>query len=1023
MAKILGLDLGMASVGFGLVDYDDQAGSIIMANSHIFEAAENPENGSSLAAPRRMARLARRVVHRRAVRKREIKFLLGKHALDVMNPAAKLPWEHSPNAWDLRRDALTRRLPDTELARILLHIAKRRGFQSNSKSAEANDDEGKIAKQGMKELEEKMLAAGARTIGAYLAGQEKKRNHPSEYSHTVRRDLLREEIKIIFAKQRELGNNKASTALEQAYAATAFFQRPIKDVAGMVGYCALEPQERRAPRYAYSSELFLLHSRLNNLLIKHRDGQEITLDNEQRQRIIALAHSQKEIKFSRLRKELELGDDATFNLVSYRKTADDQKDFAAIRKKAEDAPFANMKGWHALREILEPFGKTAWQNLVAGRTLLDEVARILSFYKDDIEIAKQLSGLNLSSEQVAALSTITDFKKTINLSLKAVTNILPFMQQGQRYDEACANAGYHHSQKENRGLAFLPPPEKTGNPVVDRALSQTCKVVNAIIRRYGIFDAVHIELARDMGKSFEDRKKIEREIKKSQERKISERAEAAETIFNCDPERLTSEQFVKYRLWKEQQGHCLYTGSYIEPQTLRDATATEIDHILPHRRSYDDSWMNKVLCLTAANREKGDKTPFEWLGGTKSWDGIEVMASKMPRPKQQRILTQNFTEDVENKWKSRHLNDTRFIVRHLKNHIEINLGLGEGRRVKCFNGSMTAHLRGAWGLHKNRAESDLHHAQDAIVLACATAGMIQKITAWSKQEQRSQGIEKPRPPLPWENFRADVKETLGQAFVSRMPVRKVTGEAHKATIKQLRQDTAGGRMIVQRIPLGKLTPDLLERMVDKPRNIRLYELLRDRLAAYGNKPDKAFKEPIYMPLAAEKVAKGQKPPIIRGINVLADDKSGLEVRGGIAPNGGMVRVDVFQKAGKYYLCPIYVAQLHANRKKQQPLPCKVITSGKLEEQWQELDARYDFCFSLFKNDLVRLVKGNGTEIYGYYYGTDRSNGAIHVKAHDASVTWRGNGVQNLKTFEKYTVDYFGNCHRVKQEKRQDALAK
>ena len=81
---------------------------------------------------------------------------------------------------------------------------------------------------------------------------------------------------------------------------------------------------------------------------------------------------------------------------------------------------------------------------------------------------------------------------------------------------------------------------------------------------------------------------------------------------------------MKYRLWKEQEGLCPYSGEYIKPELLRDPVATQIDHILPHSRSYDDSYMNKVLCFTDENQRKGNMTPYEYLGGSPLWEKLEA---------------------------------------------------------------------------------------------------------------------------------------------------------------------------------------------------------------------------------------------------------------------------------------------------------------------------------------------------------------------------------------------------------------
>lgn len=73
MTYTLGIDIGIASIGFAGVDLEN--GAIRFCGVHIFEAAENPKDGASLAQPRREKRGLRRVIRRRAQRKLAIRRL------------------------------------------------------------------------------------------------------------------------------------------------------------------------------------------------------------------------------------------------------------------------------------------------------------------------------------------------------------------------------------------------------------------------------------------------------------------------------------------------------------------------------------------------------------------------------------------------------------------------------------------------------------------------------------------------------------------------------------------------------------------------------------------------------------------------------------------------------------------------------------------------------------------------------------------------------------------------------------
>ena len=281
----------------------------------------------------------------------------------------------------------------------------------------------------------------------------------------------------------------------------------------------------------------------------------------------------------------------------------------------------------------------------------------------------------------------------------------------------------------------LPP---TRNPVVDRALSQTRKVINAIIRNYGMPDRIHLEMARDLSRSFSERRKIE----KLQKDNRNSRLEAAEHLREILGREAGSEDIYKYRLWKEQKNYCLYSGNKIEIAQLRDPLALEIDHAIPRSRSFNDSWNNKVLVFTKENRNKRNLIPYEYLKDKKdAWDRFLGLIEPLPRAKQRFISKVEVSRDAEDQWKSRHLNDTRYIAREIKSHLEENLNLLDSGRnnVRVRNGRLTAWLRWQWGLGhlKNRADDDRHHALDAILVACASENIAQTISYFSSRLENS----------------------------------------------------------------------------------------------------------------------------------------------------------------------------------------------------------------------------------------------------------------------------------------------
>jgi CRISPR-associated endonuclease Csn1 len=161
-------------------------------------------------------------------------------------------------------------------------------------------------------------------------------------------------------------------------------------------------------------------------------------------------------------------------------------------------------------------------------------------------------------------------------------------------------------------------------------------------------------------------------------------------------------------------------------------------------------------------------------------------------------------------------------------------------------------------------------------------------------------------------------------------------------------------------------------------------------------------------------------PIIRAIKINAGKTTGIPIRDGIASNDTMLRSDVFTKAGKFHLIPVYVH--HAVAKK---LPNRAIVQSKDEDEWTVIDENFTFCFSLYPNDLVRVQQKNKAPIIGYYSSCHRGTGNINLWAHDRNQQIgkdgmiEGIGVKTALSVEKFNVDVLGNIFPAPPEKRRD----
>lgn len=1054
MSYTMGLDIGITSVGWAVLDWEKER--ILDLGVRLFPGAENPKDGSSLAAPRREARGARRRTRRKAQRMRDIRQLIVSHAIlsqrEMDNLFAKAFFT---TPWELRAAALDRSLSPEEFSRVLIHIAKHRGFRSNrtvspeDKRASAQE-EGK-ANAAIKANQNLLEQGGYRTIGEMLCNDEKfidhKRNKGGDYRNTVARSELKKEIQIIFEKQRALGNKSASAELEKEY--LDIFSRQLPFASGdmiekMTGACTLEPSCKRAPKAAWTSERFILLSKIANLSIRS-EGKKYVLAPDDMKIIEQMAYKQSKVTYKQIRAAFETAKVWVFaELPSKRNDSD---------KDPEEKTFVELKAFHSFRKaITNSLGKAYWENLVStSPQTMDILAMGLTFRKTDEDIRAYLTERGIDGKLIEAVLPL-NFSGVVNLSLEAMGRLIPHMEHGLRYDGACVQAGYHHSNlkggDERTSLLPLPDSEEIRNPVVLRALTQTRKVVNAIIRKYGPPEAIHIELARELAKSKDDRNKI----KKMQDENFNEKKRLSEDYERTYGRKPNSSDLLKLRLWKEQGGFCPYSGKYIDPSLAfmsEDGTYAEIDHIIPYSRSLNDSYINKVLVIGSENRNKRNMTPYEYFGKEgPEWEEFVARVDSTFKGKGNKkaefLKKRDFDEDEAAQMKDRSLGDTRYITRYAANWMEKSLIFSDPARkqpVLRLNGQATSILRVRWGINalKNREESDLHHALDACVVAAATPAMIKRISdASSERELGVIKMENPadkrsRLPEPWHRFRKEVEarlspdpaekirefgltnysedylKSLKPVFVSRKPDRKATGAAHQETIRSAKYLADG--MTAVKTPLTSVKKEDLERMVGKDRDNDLYEDLKARLEAFDNKPDKAFKEDF-----RRRTKNGSPGPVVRSVKLLSPGTSGVPVRNGIASNGSMVRVDVYSKNGKFFLIPYYVDDIAKGIVKN-----RAITNKKEESQWRLVDSSYEFRFSLFYNDLVFLDDGKGKKCFAYYLGTDRSTGALSFILPAGEESFRS-GVQSAKVFEKYQVDVLGNYHKVKREKPPHELA-
>ena len=1125
-----GFDIGIASVGWAVLSET----RIVNLGVRAFDKAETAKEGESLNLARRKARLLRRRLRRRAWRLTKLARLLKKAGLiNDVNTLKQPPTKGfaTPNLWQLRLEALDRKLSPEEWARVIYHLCKHRGFHWVSKAERLKEDgaseTGKV-KIGLASTKKLIQDKNYRTAAEMVLAEfpDAQRNKHAEYTKALERELLDAEFVKLFDAQRIFNNPHASDELQAKLLdrKTGLFWAQKPSLSGeklleMLGHCTFEKAEYRAPKASFSGERHVWLTKLNNCRIVV-DGITRPLNDQELQLALPMPYAQaSDLTFKQLRAALVkkglLQDSFKFTGLSY-------PSVVQLEDKAKDPEISvliKIPAFQELRTTLKKSGlETEWEGMVSAAMdgkpeLLDQVAWVLSVYKEDEEVERELSKLPLPNTKamIEALGGIR-FDKFSNLSLKALHNILPHMEQGLRYDEAVALIPEygHHSQLKVHGedaQKYLPPfysgRDKDGrlifnedmdvprNPVVLRALNQARKVMNALIKKYGAPHQVHIEMARDLSKPFDERRKIKLEQEDFRDKNKIARDKFNE-VFNATGE-LKGREFEKWQLYNEQECKCAYSGGVLDIHRLFELGYVEIDHALPYSRSFDDSKNNRVLVLARENRNKGNQTPFEYLDGASNsarWHEFEIYVNTNKayrQAKRNRLLKKEFGGKEAEGFRDRNLNDTRYICRFFKNYVERFLKLAdtsESKRCVVVSGQLTAFLRARWGLTKVRANSDRHHALDALVVAACSHSMVKRMSDYSRRKElvkvregfvdiETGEVVNPAMfdqlnthfPNPWEHFYHEVKarlytddlaelrthlEKLGNysdddlakvkpLFVSRAPQRLNSGAAHKETIYGQPESLKAQGGVTQKIAVTRLTLKDMDSLIDPHRNAKLYEAIAAWLSKRDANEKRAKEIEASLGRGKERRAMTEtekaeiellralphKPtnddrqgPVVRTVTAIIDKLSGITVRGGVAKNDSMLRVDVFTKVGKFHLVPVYV--YHAAAKE---LPNQAIVAFKDEDEWTKIDETFAFCFSLYPNDFVKVIlRGEVRE--GYYAGCDRSTGLINLWTHDRNIAVgkdgliRGTGVKIALSLEKFNVDVLGNIYPAPKEERR-----
>lgn len=804
---ILGLDVGTTSIGWAVIkENNGNKMTINGMGSRIIPLATDEKNefeqGNAISKnqKRTQKRTQRKGYDRYQLRKKD---LLEQLTSLGMLPAKELFSISAVELYGLRAKAISEKISPGEIGRIFFHLNQKRGYKSSRKDEIKDKKETEyvaLVKSRYSQIKEAAL-----TIGQHFHKQLLKSERYRIKDQIFPREAYIEEFNAICQKQKQYYPQLLTDERTQLIRnKIIYYQRPLKSQKGLVSVCEFEGRwyknkedknifsgPKVAPKSSPLFQVCKIWESINNITINTKRGDAFEISIDKKRELFQYLDTHDKLSENELFKLLGIGkNEGYYGNKSLTKGIQGNLTKAAISKIIGDKQLEEkLLAFDLPVEYFEKINKLTGEVTTCNRVNsnienqpLYKLWHIIYSIPEENEIVKKLvSDFNIEENKARELAKI-DFTKGgfSNKSAKAIRNILPYLMEGARYSDAMSLAGYNHSnsltnEQKNRKILkdrlSLLPKNSLRQPVVEKILNQMINLVNAIIDEYGRPDEIRIELARELKQSLEERNKT---FKNNNERE-REHKKIAERLENEYRIKANRRNIEKWKLYEQTDGRCLYCGEKIELADFLNGEESDIEHIIPKAKLFDDSFQNKIPSHQKCNKAKGDMTAFDYML-TQSQEHLhrfeESIAilyknQKLTKAKRDKLL---MTESkIPLNFIARQLRQTQYIAR--KSH---QLLQEVCANVWATSGSVTEKLRKLWGwedtlmrlqlskykqagkteivefesngqLHKkerikywSKRDDHRHHAIDALTIACTQQGFIQRMNTLNSKHTRDE---------------------------------------------------------------------------------------------------------------------------------------------------------------------------------------------------------------------------------------------------------------------------------------------
>mgnify|MGYP002677819426 FL=1 len=748
MKKILGLDLGVGSVGWSVISCDDEHRplEILGMGSRIVPLTpdESNEFSSGNAASKNQSR-----TQKRTARKGYDRYQLRRQALTVkLRELGMLPDEaliKLPvlDLWTLRARAATPgdKLSLPEIGRVLYHLNQKRGYRHSKQDDSADKTQRDYVQAVNKRFQE--IKDEGLTIGQHFAEKLKESEIITDkgafYNYRIKEQVFPraayvEEFDRIIQCQREFYPEVFTEAIvNEIRNEIIYYQRPLKSCKHLVSVCEFMQRElfdaehnpirngkgeivvagpKCAPKSSPLAQVCKIWEEVNNIRITNKENDEYFISIDNKHEIFDFLNTHEKMKADDLFKILGLAKNSGWS-------ADRAMSKGMVGNTTRVALMKALKGRRDIDEILR-FDlrevESSQVNADTGEVLMEIGAEceseplyrlwhiIYSISDKNEQKATLEKQFGITDESMLESLCRIDFVKQgySSRSFKFMRKILPSLMDGAKYSEACDVIGVNHSDSitkaENQArelLTRLPQLQKNElrQPVVEKILNQMINVVNAVIDKYGAIDEIRVEMARELKLSKAGRESAAKNIR-TREKANEEIAKRIEELGLVP----SKNKILKYRLWEESGKRCFYCGQPVSATEFLNGLDVEIEHVVPKSLLFDDSFSNKVCACRKCNAEKGNATAFDFMKG-RGENAFEdylkrvetaFKENKISQTKRNRLLTP--ADKIPKDFIARQLVQTQYISRKAMEILNQVC-----RNVYGSSGDVTAYLRRIWG--------------------------------------------------------------------------------------------------------------------------------------------------------------------------------------------------------------------------------------------------------------------------------------------------------------------------------------